>query len=472
MLDIPSEHKSLFQLIGEAAESINQQVYVVGGYVRDHYLKRDQESGITDIDFVTVGSGIELARKVAGQLGTNQISIFKQFGTAQVKYENLDLEFVGARKESYRKNSRKPLIEDGTLEDDQLRRDLTINALSWSLNPGTFGVLHDPFDGIKDLEKKLIRTPIEPEKTFDDDPLRMMRAVRFATQLQFSIEENTLNAIKKMAHRLSIISKERILDELNKIILSPKPSKGFSLLFETGLLHEFFPEMVHLAGVDEKKGYRHKDNFWHTLKVLDNTVKLGGDLWLRWAAILHDIAKPPTKKFVQGIGWTFHGHDALGAKWVPKIFKRLGLPLDDRMKYVQKLVRLHLRPIALVSDEVSDSAVRRLIYETGDDIDDLMLLCRADITSKNEWRVKKYRNNFDRVEKKIAEVEEKDRVRNWKNPISGDEIMTVLNVKPGPVVGKVKDRIKDAILDGEISNNYDEAYSYLLQLKKEMEKSS
>lgn len=469
MLDIPSDHRSLFQLIGEAAESIHQQAYVVGGYVRDHYLGRNDNSNITDIDFVTVGSGIRLAQKVAECLNTKQVTIFKQFGTAQIKHDDLDLEFVGARKESYRRDSRKPVVEDGTLKDDQQRRDLTINALSWSLNPDTFGVLHDPFHGIRDLENKIIRTPINPEQTFDDDPLRMMRAVRFASQLNFSVERKTLAAIKQMAPRLSIISKERILEELNKIVLSPKPSIGFALLFETGLLKEFFPEMVNLAGVEEKNGQRHKDNFWHTLKVLDNTAKKSDDLWLRWAAIMHDIAKPPTKKYMRGIGWTFHGHDALGAKWVPRIFKRLGLPLDERMKYVQKLVRLHLRPIALVSEEVSDSAVRRLIYEAGDDIDDLMTLCRADITSKSEWRVKKYRNNFDNVEKKIAEVEEKDRIRNWKNPISGEEIMDVLGIKPGPVVGRVKDRIKDAILDGEINNSHEEAFSYLLEIKSEYE---
>jgi poly(A) polymerase len=469
LLEIPSSHKKLFQTIGQAAESINQQVFVVGGYVRDFYLNRIEADQITDIDFVTLGSGIELAKKVAQQLKSDQVSVFKQFGTAQVKYAKLDLEFVGARKESYRRNSRKPLVEDGTLKDDQLRRDLTINALSWSLNPDTFGVLHDPFNGVQDLKKKLIRTPIDPEKTFEDDPLRMMRAVRFATQLQFEIEEKTFEAIKKMAPRLSIISKERILDELNKIIMSPKPSIGFGHLLKSGLLIEFFPEMVALLGVDERNGQRHKDNFWHTLEVLDNTAEMGGDLWLRWAAILHDIAKPPTKRFSKKVGWTFHGHDAIGAKWVPKIFKRFGLPLDERMRYVQKLVRLHLRPIALVSDEVSDSAVRRLIFEAGDDIDDLMLLCRADITSKNDWKVQKYRDNFDRVENKIREVEEKDQMRNWKNPISGEEIMSVLNVKPSPIVGQIKDRIKDAILDGEIPNNYEDAYQYLLEIKQNFE---
>lgn len=467
LIDIPKEHKAIFKTIGESAESLGQRVFVVGGYVRDYYLSNGDES-VKDIDFVTVGSGIRLAEQAAKKLGTSNISVFKQFGTAQVKFNDLDLEFVGARKESYRRNSRKPIVEDGTLEDDQLRRDLTINALSWCLNPDAFGVLHDPFEGIQDLQNKIIRTPIDPEKTFDDDPLRMMRAVRFATQLDFNIEKKTMDAIKKMAPRLSIISKERIIEELNKIVMAPKPSIGFTLLLESNLLKQFFPEMVELKGVEEIKGQRHKDNFWHTLKVLDNIAEVSGDLWLRWAAILHDIAKPVTKKFIKGTGWTFHGHDAVGAKWVPRIFRRLGLPLDDRMKYVQKLVRLHLRPIALASEDVSDSAIRRLIFEAGEEIDDLMTLCRADITSKNEWKVQKYLNNFDRVEQKIEEVEEKDRIRKWKNPISGDEIMDVLNVKPGPIVGEVKDKIKDAILDGEISNNHDEAFKYLLQIKNEI----
>ena len=467
MIDIPKKHAELFTTIGKCAESINQQVYVVGGYVRDYYLD-NRNSDITDIDFVTVGSGILLARKVAETLKTKKISVFKQFGTAQVKYKNLDLEFVGARKESYRRDSRKPVVEDGTLEDDQLRRDLTINALSWCLNPGSFGVLHDPFGGIQDLQNKIVRTPIDPEKTFDDDPLRMMRAVRFATQIRFTIDPKTMEAIKTMAPRLSIISKERIIEEVNKIVMTPKPSSGFALLLKSNLLKQFFPEMVRLIGVEEKNGQRHKDNFWHTLEVLDNVAEVSENLWLRWAAIMHDIAKPPTKKFIKGVGWTFHGHDAIGAKWVPKIFRRLGLPLDERMRYVQKLVRLHLRPIALVSEEVSDSAVRRLIFEAGDELDDLMVLCRADITSKNEWKVKKYQNNFDRVEKKIIEVEEKDKIRNWKNPISGEEIMEVLNVKPGPLVGEVKNKIKDAILDGVIPNNQDDAFQYLLKIKEQM----
>ena len=464
MTEIPQTHKELFKIIGDLAESIGQKVYVVGGYVRDYYLNRASGEE-TDIDFVTVGSGIKLARKTAEKLHSDNLTVFKKFGTAQVKHKNIDLEFVGARKESYRRDSRKPIVEDGTLEDDQLRRDLTINALSWCLNPDEFGVLYDPFNGIQDLRKEIIRTPIDPHQTFDDDPLRMMRAVRFATQLQFDIAPETMAGINEMAPRLSIISKERIAEELNKIVLSPKPSVGFTHLLSCGLLELFFPEMVRLRGVDERKGQRHKDNFWHTLEVLDNVAEVSDDLWLRWAAIMHDIAKPPTKKFVHGVGWTFHGHDALGGSWVPKIFRRLGLPLDDRMKYVQKLVRLHLRPIALVSDEVSDSAIRRFMYETGNEIDDLMILCRADITSKNERRVKKYLRNFDQVEKKIAEVEKKDKIRNWKNPVSGDEIMEVLNAKPGPVIGQVKDRIKDAIMDGEIGNNHEEAYDYLLSIK-------
>jgi len=459
--EIPQKHKILFKTIGEVAESINQEVYVVGGYVRDFYLGRITPDESLDIDFVTVGSGVKLARELAKKLNSGNLSVFKQFGTAQIKYDGLDLEFVGARKESYRKSSRKPIVEDGTLEDDQLRRDLTINALSWSLNPGSFGVLMDPFNGIRDLQKKLIRTPVDPSKTFSDDPLRMMRAVRFATQLGFTIEDETWKSICEMSHRLEIISKERILEELNKIVMAPKPSSGFKLLDKSGLLNQFFPEMVKLKGVDEVKGIRHKDNFWHTLKVLDNTAEMSDNLWLRWAAIMHDIAKPPTKRFVKGIGWTFHGHDALGAKWVPRIFRRLGLPMDERMKYVQKLVNLHLRPIALASEEVTDSAMRRLIYEAGDDIDDLMTLCRADITSKNEKKVKQYLKNFDFVEKKIQQVEETDKIRNWKNPVTGEDIMQILGVREGPVIGDIKDDIKEAIFDGDIPNNREAALEYM-----------
>lgn len=465
MQDIHPKHKKVFDAISQAGAAVGQDVYVVGGYVRDYYLGRLNDEGM-DIDFVTVGSGISLARKVSELLDADSLSVFKKFGTAQVKYQGLELEFVGARKESYRRNSRKPIVEEGTLKDDQLRRDFTINALSWSLNKNDFGALIDPFEGVQDLKKELIRTPVAPAETFSDDPLRMMRAVRFAAQLNFRIEEQTYRAIEEMASRLEIISKERLLDELNKIILAPKPSIGFALLFKTGLLEQFFPEMCKLYGVKEVRGVRHKDNFWHTLEVLDNVAELNGDLWLRWAAIMHDIAKPVTQRFESGNGWTFHGHDAIGAKWVKSIFRRLGLPLDDRMRYVKKLVRLHLRPIALVSNEVTDSAIRRLLYEAGDDIDDLMMLCRADITSKNNRKVMQYNKNFDRVEKKIVEVEEMDRLRKWTNPLDGNEIMETLSVEPGPVVGKIKDAVREAILDGEIPNEHDAAFDYMMKIKE------
>lgn len=463
--EIPKQHLRIFEIIRDAGRQLNQPVYVVGGYVRDYYLDRLKEE--PDIDFVTLGSGISLAKKVHAQLPGSNLSVFKQFGTAQVKINDLELEFVGARKESYRRDSRKPIVEDGTLKDDQERRDLTINAMSWSLNSDDFGLLNDPFGGLADLKKQCVRTPIDPDKTFDDDPLRMLRAVRFASQLGFEIADETFSSIQKMAPRLEIISKERILDELNKIILSTKPSVGFGLLFKTGLLKQFFPEMHQLHGVQEIEGHRHKDNFWHTLEVLDNVAAVSNDLWLRWAAIMHDIAKPPTQRFEPGIGWTFHGHDALGAKWVKRIFRRMGLPLDERMKYVQKLVRLHLRPIALVSDIVSDSAIRRLIYEAGDDIDDLMTLCRADITSKNEFKVKRYQNNFSKVEQKIVEVEEKDKLRKWKNPLSGEEIMSALGIKPSKTVGDVKDAVKEAILNGDIPNEHDAAFKFMMDRKKE-----
>ena len=463
--DIPKQHLRVFEIIRDAGNQLQQPVFVVGGYVRDYYLDRLKEE--PDIDFVTLGSGIKLAQKVHASLLGSSLSVFKQFGTAQVKINELELEFVGARKESYRRDSRKPIVEDGTLKDDQERRDLTINAMSWSLNAEDFGLLNDPFGGLADLKKKCIRTPIDPDKTFDDDPLRMLRAVRFASQLGFEIADETFASIQKMASRLEIISKERILDEVNKIVLSEKPSIGFGLLFKSGLLKQFFPEMHQLHGVQEKDGHRHKDNFWHTLEVLDNVAEVSNDLWLRWAAIMHDIAKPPTQRFEPGIGWTFHGHDALGAKWVKRIFRRLGLPLDERMKYVQKLVRLHLRPIALVSDIVSDSAIRRLIYEAGDDIDDLMALCRADITSKNEYKVKRYQNNFSKVEQKIVEVEEKDRMRKWKNPLSGEEIMNALGIKPSRTVGDVKDAVKEAILNGDIPNDHDAAYQFMMERKEE-----
>lgn len=401
-------------------------------------------------------------------LNSKKISVFKKFGTAQVKYKDVDLEFVGARKESYDRNSRKPVVEDGTLEDDQRRRDFTINALSWSLNKEDFGTLRDPFDGIKDLNEGIVRTPLEPEITFSDDPLRMLRAIRFATQLNFQIEEKTFQGMKNTADRIEIISSERIATELNKVILSETPSKGFVYLSETGLLQHFFPEMENLHGVEVKNGVSHKDNFWHTLQVLDNVAKMSDNLWLRWAAILHDIAKPPTKKFSDTAGWTFHGHEALGAKWVKRIFRRLSLPLDERMRYVRKLVRLHLRPIALVDEIVTDSAIRRLIFDAGDDIDDLMLLCRADITSKNDRKVKRFLKNFDLVEQKIKEVEEKDRIRNWQPPIDGLEIMDTLNLQPGREVGIIKKAIEEAILEGKISNTHEAARNYMIEHKDKL----
>lgn len=465
ILQIPEHHKKVFKIICDVGEVLQQPVFVVGGYVRDYYLDRLKVN--PDIDFVTLGSGIKVAKKVHQAMPNSHLSVFKQFGTAQVKIGDLELEFVGARKESYRRNSRKPIVENGTLKDDQERRDLTINAMSWSLNKKDFGLLNDPFGGLADLKNKIIRTPIAPDKTFDDDPLRMMRAIRLASQLGFTIADETHTSIQKMAKRIEIVSKERILDELNKIVLSKKPSIGFALLFKTGLLNQFFPEMHNLHGVREKNGHRHKDNFWHTLEVLDNVAKVSNNLWLRWAAILHDIAKPPTQRFEEGIGWTFHGHDALGAKWTYRIFKRLGLPLDERMKYVQKLVRLHLRPIALVSDIVSDSAIRRLIFDAGNDIDDLMALCRADITSKNEFKVKKYQNNFTKVENKIVEVDKKDKIRNWKNPLTGEEIMQALNISPSIIVGNIKNAVKEAILNGEIPNNPKAAFQYMMEHREE-----
>jgi tRNA nucleotidyltransferase (CCA-adding enzyme) len=462
--DIPTVHKDLLKEISVQAHKLGQESFLVGGYVRDFYLNRIQND--VDMDVVTLGSGIALAEKVHTSLQAKgmktSFSFFKQFGTAQVKTRSVELEFIGARKESYQRDSRKPLVEDGSLEDDQNRRDFTINSLYWELNKNRLGVLNDPFGGLIDLKKGLIRTPIEPEKTFSDDPLRMMRAVRFATQLGFSLCPETKAGIQIMANRLEIVSKERIRDELNKMVMSPVPSVGFALLFQTGLLAQFFPEMVALQGVKERKGLRHKDNFWHTLQVLDNVALVSDSLWLRWAAIMHDIAKPPTQRFEEDHGWTFHGHDALGAKWTPRIFRRLGLPMDKRMRYVQKLVRLHLRPIALVSDQVSDSAIRRLIFEADNDIKDLMTLCRADITSKNEFKVRKFMKNFERVENKIVEVEEKDRIRNWKNPLTGEEIMNALGIPPSKKIGIIKDHIKEAILNGDIPNEYDAAYAYMM----------
>ena len=457
------EH-SIFARVAKVAAEVGLDTYVVGGYVRDLILGRPSK----DIDFTCVGSGIHLAQAVAKTFDFHvPLSVFKNFGTAMLKLDDWELEFVGARKESYRQESRKPLVEDGTLQEDLERRDFTINAMAISLNPQNYGELIDPFDGIKDLKSKQLKTPLQPGITFSDDPLRMMRGVRFAAQLDFDIESETFFALTTHASRLQIISAERIIDELNKIIQTPKPSYGFKLLFASKLLHEFFPEMVELQGVDSVDDKSHKDNFYHTLQVLDNLCQASDNLWLRWAAILHDIAKPATKRFHPKIGWTFHGHEDKGARMTPGIFKRLKLPMDERMKYVQKLVRLHLRPIALVKDEVTDSALRRLLFDAGDDIDDLMALCRADITSKNDKKVQKYLDNFGRVEEKLKQVEEKDQVRNFQPPVSGEEIMDTFGISPSKIIGDIKEEIKEAILEGRIQNNPEEARNLMLQIAQE-----
>lgn len=454
----------VFKVASQIVSEQGLEAYVVGGFVRDLLLERPSK----DIDIVVVGNGLELAKACAEKLRVKKVSFFDHYGTAHFLYKDLDVEFVGARKESYSEHSRNPEVSEGTLKDDQERRDFTINALAIDLREENFGDLIDPFDGIGDLEKGIIRTPLDPDKTFSDDPLRMMRAIRFATQLNFKIEITCLESIAKNAHRLEIISKERIMTELNKIILSDQPSRGFKLLMSAKLLHQFFPEMVKLAGVEKIKGKSHKDNFYHTLEVLDNICEVTDNLWLRWAAILHDIAKPNTKRFDDKVGWTFHGHEDLGARMVPKIFKRLRLPLDQKMKYVQKLVRLHLRPIALVKGNVTDSAIRRLLFEAGDDIEDLMKLCNADITSKNEFRVKRYKKNFEEVERKLKSVEEKDRVRNFQPPVSGQEVMDTFGLEPCNTVGMIKSKIKEAILEGEIENDRDQAINFMLKLGKEL----
>lgn len=449
----------IFKTVQAASEQLEYQSFVVGGFVRDIILGR----GSKDLDFVCVGSGIELAEAVARKLGSAKPNVFRNFGTAMIPWGDADLEFVGARKESYSQDSRKPVVEDGSLNDDQLRRDFTINAMAISLNAADYGELIDPFEGLSHIRKKMLKTPLDPAITFSDDPLRMMRAVRFASQLNFDIDADTFEAIRKNGERLKIVSMERITDELNKIILSPTPSYGFKLLFHSGLLKYFFPEMVALHGVEYVDNHAHKDNFFHTLQVLDNVSKMSDDLWLRWAAILHDIAKPATKRFDQKQGWTFHGHEDKGARMTPGIFRRFKLPLGPQMLFVQKLVRLHLRPIALVH-EVTDSAVRRLLFEAGEDIEALMKLCRADITSKNNDKVAKYLKNFDQVEKKMIEVESKDQVRNFQPPVTGDEIIKWLGLTPGPIVGEIKEQIKDAILDGVIHNDRDEAIRFMIQV--------